>query len=474
MGSLVTLDTSQKQKEQTWFEEKNVFRDQFGNRLIRVTEITGAKKVMLINSEEYMRYLRRVIYVKTGFPPEDKVIKTTVKTLDSMAEIAPVFELHQRIAQAGATIYIDLADEEGDIVEVNPDGWKVLTDAPVRFRQKKGEARQAMPVRSRDTTPSLFNFINIQDPSDQLLFEVTLLTCLIPKIAHPVIILMAGEGSAKTTASRVLKALIDPAAADLTKFPTKELDLGLICCQNHLVAFDNMSEISRAQSDLLCQVVTGGNISVRKLYTTDDTVTIPLQSCLVLNGIDITGHKKDLLDRYVIFNLPEIDPGRRKDETDFWQEFNAVKSVLLGRYFDVLAQAIKIYPYTKPEKKPRMADYYRWALAVTEALGRDPEEFEQAYWDNISRIVLDSVEQDPLAVAISSLVQEKPSWSGTISELHNDLFRHGDSRQLPKAPNRLSRELKLAAGTLGKVGIKVRWDKDRVKNLTTVQLEKAS
>ena len=475
MGNVIAINASQKQKKQTWFEEKGVFRDQHGNRLIEVTESKGKKKVMPIDSDEFKRYLRREFLSNTGFPAEEKVIKTTVKSLDAMAEIAPVFKLHQRIAQAGEAIYIDLADEEGDIVEVTATGWQVLTKAPVRFRQNKGAACQVMPVHAAlETVPSLFDFINIQDPSDQLLFEVTLVTCLIPEIAHPVINLIAKEGSAKSTASRVLKALIDPAAADLMKFPTKELDLGLICSQNHLVVFDNLSDISKAQSNLLCQVVTGGNISVRKLYTTDDTVTIPLHSCLVLNGIDIAGHGKDLLDRAIVLALPKIDPSRRKDEKEFWQEFNAAKPLLLSRYFDVLAKAIEFYPDTKPGKKPRMADYYRWALAVTKALGRDPEEFEQAYQANVDRVALDSVEQEPLAVAVTSLVEETSCWQGTISELHNALAYRCDSRQLPKAPNQLSRELKLVAGTLGKVGIAVEWDKDRARNLTTVRLEKAS
>ena len=475
MGSVIGIDARREQKEQTWFEKKGVFRDQHGNRLIEVSELDGKKKVMPIDSDEFKRYLRRQIFIKTGSDADEKVIRKKVKTMDALAEIGPVYELHQRIAQSGEAIYIDLADDAGDIVQVTATGWQVLTSGPVRFRQKDDVARQVMPVRaSLEKIPSLFDFINVQEPSDRLLFEVTLVTCLIPEIAHPVINLIAKEGSAKTTASRVLKALIDPSAADLMKFPTRELDLGLICSQNHLVAFDNMREISRAQSDLLCQVVTGGHICVRKLYTTDDTVTIPLQSCLVLNGIDIAGHGKDLLDRAIVFSLPKIDSSQRKDEKEFWQEFNAAKPLLLNRYFDVLAQAIKVYPDMKPEKKPRMADYYRWALAVTKALGREPEEFEQAYQANMDRVVLDSVEQDPLAVAISSLVEEKTLWRGTISELHYALAYRCDSSQLPKAPNQLSRELKLVAGTLGKVGIAVEWDKDRTKNLTTVRLEKAS
>lgn len=475
MGNVIGIDTRRERNEQTWFEEKGVFRDQYGNRLIEVPEMEGKKTVMPIESEQFKRYLRRQIFIKTGSAADEKLICQTARTMDSMAEIGPVFELHQRIAQAGEAIYYNLADEAGHIVEVSAGGWQVITSSPVRFRQKEDAARQVMPARaSLEPMRSLFDYINIQDPSAQLLFEATLVTCLIPMIPHPVINLIAGEGSAKTTTSRVLKALIDPSAADLMKFPTKELDLGLICSQNRLVAFDNMGDISRVQSDLLCQVVTGGNICVRKLYTTDETVTIPLQSCIVLNGIDIAGHGKDLLDRSIVISLPKIDPSQRKDEKEFWQDFNAAKPLLLGRYFDVLAQAIKAYPDTKPEKKPRMADYYRWALAVTKALGRDPEEFEQAYHANMDRVALDSLEQEPLAVAVTSLVEEKFCWQGTISELHNALVYRCDSRQLPKTPNQLSRELKLVAGTLGKVGIAVEWDKDRARNLTTVRLAKAS
>ena len=109
-----------------------------------------------------------------------------------------------------------------------------------------------------------------------------------------------------------------------------------------------MSHISPQQSDLLCQAVTGGNICVRKLYTTDDMVTIPLQSCLVFNGIDISGKEKDLLDRTIVFHLPKIEDRERKDESAFWLEFNAAKPLLLGRYVGILSQAIRAYPDMKP------------------------------------------------------------------------------------------------------------------------------
>jgi hypothetical protein len=201
---------------------------------------------------------------------------------------------------------------------------------------------------------------------------------------------------------------------------------------------------------------------------------IPFHSCLVLNGIDLAGQRPDLLDRTLLFSLPKIAPGRIKTDTDFWQDFNDAKPLLLGRYFDVLARAIQIYPDMKPESSPRMADYYRWALAVTKALGREPEEFEQAYQKNRNQVVLDSLEQEPLAAAVSLLIAEQDSWEGTVTELHTALVHRFDSRQLPKAPNLLSRELKLVTGTLGKVGVDVSWDKDRINNLTRVRLAKAS
>lgn len=461
------------QKEQSGFEVVGMFRDQFGNRFINVAESTGETKVMLIDSDAFKRYLRRQFYLKNRVCAEEKMIRERVKTLDAVAEGAPMYLLHQRIAQVGDVIYYDLADNQGRIVEVTATGWKVITKAPVRFRHKGDAAQQVMPVRaSAETAPSLFEFVNIQDPADQLLFEVSFVTCLIPEIAHPIISLIAGEGSAKTTVSRVLKSLIDPAAADLIKFPANELDLGIVCSRNHLVAFDNMTHVSPKQSDLLCQVVTGGNICVRKLYTTDDMVTIPLQSCLVFNGIDIAGKGKDLLDRTIVFHLPKIEKSRRKDEREFWLEFNAAKPLLLGRYFDILSQAIRAYPDMKLGQKPRMADYFRWGLAVAKALGRDPEEFARAYQANVNRIVQESIEQDPLAAAISALVAQKKYWEGTFSDLHTALVQRCGPRELPKAPNQLSREMRRICGTLGKVGIDVEFDKDRVKNLTIVRLIK--
>ena len=48
----------------------------------------------------------------------------------------PVFT---RVAEADGAMYLFLANDKGEAVEVTAAGWRVVTDPPVKFVRKKGK-----------------------------------------------------------------------------------------------------------------------------------------------------------------------------------------------------------------------------------------------------------------------------------------------------------------------------------------------
>ncbi|HKF95677.1 MAG TPA: hypothetical protein VKB96_14000 [Gammaproteobacteria bacterium] len=146
-----------------------------------------------------------------------------------------------------------------------------------------------------------------------------LVVAMRPTGPYPVLILQGEQGTAKSTAAKVLRLLIDPSAAPLRTAPRDERDLMIAARNGWIIALDNLSGLSSWLSDALCRIATGGGVSTRELYSDTDEVLIDVQRPIILNGIDDIATRQDLIDRSIIINLEPIPENKRKPEAEFWQ-----------------------------------------------------------------------------------------------------------------------------------------------------------
>ena len=116
------------------------------------------------------------------------------------------------------------------------------------------------------------------DDSGFRLIVAFLLCPFMPDGARPILILVGEAGSAKTTALRVIRGLVDPNVSAARVLPKKEKDL-LIAAQNSaILAYDNVSELTGAMSDALCRVATGSGLGERTLYSNLDETLLAVQA----------------------------------------------------------------------------------------------------------------------------------------------------------------------------------------------------
>ena len=54
--------------------------------------------------------------------------------------------MHLRVGGHDGKIYLDLADQDWRVVEIDADGWRVVEDSPVRFIRRKGMRALPVPV----------------------------------------------------------------------------------------------------------------------------------------------------------------------------------------------------------------------------------------------------------------------------------------------------------------------------------------
>ncbi len=184
---------------------------------------------------------------------------------------APERVVHVRVGGLDDRLYLDLGDEAWRAVEIDATGWRVIDNPPVRFRRAAGMQPLPMPVPG-GSVETLRSFLNVQSDADFVLVVAWALACLRNRGPYPVIVLSGEQGSAKSTFSAILRALLDPNTAPLRALPREDRDLFIAASNGHVLAFDNVSGLPAWISDTLCRLATGGGFAVRQLYTDQDEV----------------------------------------------------------------------------------------------------------------------------------------------------------------------------------------------------------
>jgi hypothetical protein len=310
-----------------------------------------------------------LFFEATEGAPNAEAVLAALNVIEAKAHFdGPQRKVPIRVAGADGRLYLDLGDETWRAIEIDAEGWRVVDNPPVRFRRAAG--MQALPVPERGgSIETLRRFLNVQSDADFVLVVSWALACLRDRGPYPLIVLSGEQGSAKSTFSAVLRALIDPNAAPLRALPREDRDLFIAATNGYLLAFDNVSGLSAWVSDTLCRLATGGGFATRQLHTDQDEVLFDACRPVVLNGIEDIVTRPDLADRALFLNLDPIPEEKRRPEAEFWAEFNAERPQLLGALLDGVAEGMRRLPETRLPRLPRMADFALWATAC-----------EQAYW----------------------------------------------------------------------------------------------
>ena len=426
-------------------------------------------------------YTFRLLLTKRYYEKTGKACNSdSLKQVMGVAEAKAIFDgskrkLDLRCAERDGEFWYDLANHEWQAVKITKDGWSVVP-APIMFRRFTNTAPQVSPSINGDIS-LLRPFVNIKSDVDFNLLVVYIISCLIPDIPKIVLPLSGERGASKSTMLRVLRKLVDPAQKELLTFPSDLNELALILYKNYMPAFDNMSFLNERQSNMLCCTATGGGIFKRRLYTDDEEVILSFLRCVTLNGINQVANKPDLLDRSILFDLCRVDEEHRLAEKDFWTNFEKARPSIFGGMLDILVKAINLKPQIVLTKKPRMADFCLWGVAIAEAMGWTGDAFISAYYANIGSSTEEAIKNSPVASAVVAFMIDKASWQGKASVLLSELTFIAETEQIdthakswPKAPNLLSKKLKQLKANFADVGILYHTETDQHTKTDTIML----
>lgn len=440
-----------------------LFHDEQMTGFARVKR-AGHWEIYALESKSFKDWLMPFLMKKLGHVPQDRAMDDLVNSLRALAVYdSPGFPVFVRVAHVKNKVYLDLCNEDWQVVEVSSTGWKVIDESPVRFRRAPDSMQLPAPEKG-GRIDELKEFLNLESDEDFILVIEWLIGALWGKGACPILVINGEQGSAKTTAVRILKSLVDPSIANVRSAPRTQQELMIAAKNCRVLTMDNLSKVDDWLSDALCRVVTGTSFSARKLYTDSDEAILCAQNPVILNGITDLVERPDLLERSIVIHLPRIDDSKRRTEEELFQDFEHKRGRLLGALLQIVSVGLRRVNKIKPERLPRMADFAKVALACEVACPWPEGSFLQAYEVNhdLSRSqVLDS----PLVRAVHQILDECPGkeWTGTATDLLELLNRNvlWDKRpqDWPKQHNILSGQLNRLAPDLLRIGIEFRREK---------------
>ena len=440
-------------------EEADFFHTQDGRPFATVA-VNGHQETWPTRSQGFRNWLTRKFYLEENKPPSTQALQEALGVCDARAQFdGPVYEVGVRLMGDERNVFLDLANDAWQAIEINPSTWRPTSTPPVKFRRARGMAALPNPVMGNIS--ELRRFVNAPDDQNWILIVAWLLSTLNPRGPYPILILQGEQGSGKSTVARVLRRLIDPSTAPLRSAPRDERDLMIAATNSWVISLDNLSGIQPWLSDALCRLSTGGGFATRELHTDSEEILFDATRPIILNGIDDIAGNADLADRAVVVTLPQVREDERIAERDFWQEFDLARPGILGALLEAASTAIRNAENVKTPRLPRMADFARWICAAAPALPFTQEAFFQAYSDNRKESVSLSIEASPLAAGILTLTAPE-DWEGTATALLQVLSQRvpEDTRKAkvwPKDARTMSSKLRRIAPLLRSVGVDVEW-----------------
>ena len=398
-------------------------------------------------SSTFKLWLQREFYLdQEGKVPNQENLQAAINHLQGRANFdGPTEEVFTRVAEIGEVIYLDLCDKKWQAVEITAKGWRVINNAPVRFRRTKG----MQPLPEPETGGSLETFrklLQISDGDDWTLLLAWMVQALRPRGPYPILCFQGEQDTAKTTTGRFVRGLIDPSKPPDRALPRNEEDFIIAASNSWIPSFDNLSGLQPWHSDALCRLSTGGGFGTRSFYTNSEEVLFDATRPLILNGIDQIAEREDLLDRCLIIRLEPIEHSKKRTIEDLTEQFNRERPEILGALLDGVSAGSSDYKLVRLAEMPRMAYFAVWASAAESGPGTEPSSFERAYKSFRVGAVREALDADPVAVALEAFMEYRESWKGTATSLLGELEGLVDDKvtkgkSWPKAPNKLSDRL---------------------------------
>lgn len=388
--------------------------------------------VMKVDSESCADQIRLLAFEQLGTHLKRAALKEVQSIIKSYAKInCPCEEISMRYENSSGNVYVHRGILDGGIVKISPDGYKILKSSGIRFYSPQGQKQLPRPKEGGSFKEFREMFRNISLKDFKLV--VSWMICVIhSKGPFPILVFQGEQGSAKTIFMKMVRDLLDPMLGSLISIPNSERDLVITAQNNIVLAFDNVSSLSKGMPDSLCRLATGAGLRTRALYTDSDEKVFESCRPIMINGIPNFVLKSDLADRVLLIHLSTINEGDRRTEAEVWDKYLDMKPRILGSLYNAVSTALTNLDSVVLDSHPRMADFARLSCAAAPSLKWTQDKFLAAYEDNRNSLINVVFSGDKVTEAIRDFVVFKLEWEGSSSDLLKELELVSGNEELIK------------------------------------------
>jgi hypothetical protein len=425
--------------------------------------LDGARVALTLRGENGLRTrLARAFFDDTQSAAGASAIADALTVLEGQAVDTTPEPVALRVARHEDTLVLDLGTPDGRAVVISPAGWEIVDESPVLFRRTRLTSPMPTPERAPAGLDRMRGLLNVSEDGFRLLVA-WLVAGLFPGIPHPILALTGEQGTAKSTAGKMLVCLIDPSPAPLRAAPKDAKAWTVQAAASWTVMLDNVSTIPAWFSDTLCKAVTGDGMVERALYTDDDVNVLSFQRVIGMNTIDAGALRGDLAERLLMVELDPIPPSKRKTDDEVKAAFDAAAPAILGALLDLTARVLKTLPEINVTELPRLADFAKILAAIDQA----NEWTTLADFTALAQEITEAViEADPFADAVRAMVAERRDWSGTAAKLLELLpAGEGSGKSWPRTARGVSGHLRRVAPALRKHGIGIEFSRSGTRTI---------
>lgn len=389
------------------------------------------KNTVLVESSDFMDYIFLKYHEITKEYTDDIEIKKRLKLIRCMYR-EQYYDEHifeKRYGYDSETIYINMANDKLEHIEVDKEGFRIepcKDDTPLFVRDSmQNPMVEPKETASDNLLEDLDCLINLSE-DDKFIYKIWLIASMNPIINTPILYLLGKAGNGKSFMQYVLNDLLDPSKRGLVNWDDASMkEISIALDRSYVVNYDNVSKIKQQRSDLLCQSVTGGNSSYRKLYSDNEEISYNLRSRVTISSIENCIVRDDLAQRTLFLNVPVISRKSRINETEIKEMYEERKAGILADMLNILSMALSMYDEWKDNHQSyhRLASFEIFGSLIAYILEEDEgyERFKQIMREkHMQQIFLDEQEALFMASMLTAVFEEgETSYKGSTKRLYD-------------------------------------------------------
>jgi hypothetical protein len=234
--------------------------------------------------------------------------------------------------------------------------------------------------------------------------------------------------------ARILRSLIDPAAAPLNTLPRTEHELFVLAFHNRILAFDHVPSLTNHLSVAFARLATGTAFSLQSQNPLDAPLPLAVARPVILTVPSTEtaaahwSRNHTLSSLAITAQFDAIQPARRRSHHDIADDYAVASPKILAALCTAVSTALGNVAETTVPSPSRFVDAHQWIASAAPAIGLSLEEINAA------------LHTTPLVRALTGLLAEWGEWTGTATALLALLKERGASG-LPATARVLSEQL---------------------------------